>query len=275
MTQGNGFSLSTAQRAVLQSAQTTLNAARASVPQIDPHRSLLRARFTVATFIEMLLVVAIPVAMLTIAKPQLMLFWQTVIGWWAERLNMPLALANHHPVDSATWLVWNGGGLWPTNTVSMVTGIIVLIAFAGTFWMPDRWLPFKYVVRILCTVQASASVFFLLLPKQFPYDITSHLSSMLNAGYVLMVTLPVLLALGWGVLRLPLHQKLLFPVLIEIYFAVMLPHKALLQAVFVQHFSLLIMPMLYLCFGAVFDLMLFVALYSWLASRAPETALNE
>ena len=37
---------------------------------------------------------------------------------------------------------------------------------------------------------------------------------------------------------------------------------------------LLIFVLLYLCFGAVMDLMVFVALYSWLVSRAPAQALG-
>lgn len=271
---GNDLRLSDVQLTVLRSAQTTLDAARASVGRLGPHRSLLRLQFTASNLMEVLLVAALPCVLLVMAKAQLMGFWQAVIGWWALRLEMPLSLASGTG-HQAAWLLWNGDAQWPTSTVIVVTCILVLSIFARTFWMPDRQLPLKYLVRIVCTVQASAVVFFLLMPRQFPYSISSHLMSMLDAGYFLMIAIPILLALGWGVLRLPLHQKLLYPVLIMLYFAVMLPHKALLHALILQHFSLLFMPVLYLCFGVVFDLMMFVALYSWLASRAPESALSE
>jgi hypothetical protein len=122
-------------------------------------------------------------------------------------------------------------------------------------------------------VQASALLFFMAYPTSFPYTITGHLAATLNAGFYLMLAVPVLLALGWGVLRIPLHQKLLVPMFMIAYFAVLLPHQALLHALVVLHFSALFMPLLYLCFGAVLDLMIFVALYSWLVSRVPAQAL--
>ena len=138
----------------------------------------------------------------------------------------------------------------------------------------DSMLDVYTECRTLCVVQGSALLFFMFAPDRFPYTMTGHLAAMLNAGFHLMLAMPLLLALGWGVLRLPLHQKLLYPALMVAYFAVMLPHKALLHAVVVQHLSALFMPLLYLCFGAVMDLMVFVALYSWLVSRAPAQALG-
>ena len=39
-----------------------------------------------------------------------------------------------------------------------------------------------------------------------------------------------------------------------------------------QHLSVLFMPVLYICFGAVFDALVFVALYSWAVSNAPVDA---
>lgn len=49
----------------------------------------------------------------------------------------------------------------------------------------------------------------------------------------------------------------------------MVPHQVLAQALIMQHLSVLFMPVLYICFGAVFDALVFVALYSWAASNAP------
>ena len=71
------------------------------------------------------------------------------------------------------------------------------------------------------------------------------------------------------------HQKLLYPVLMLAYFALMVPHKALLSLLILQQMSVLFMPLLYLCFGTVLDLMVFVALYSWLASLAPADAVAD
>lgn len=260
-----------AQRAAIEEATARLASAARSGGTAPESASL---RMTLRGAIELLLMAVLPGAALLAVRPQLMDAWQSVMLWWSQRLGLPLELVRTGDNSSLEWLVSYTGSLVPTPLTGVLTAAAVIGAFASTWWMSDRQVPLKYLVRTLCVVQASALLFFMFTPDRFPYTMTGHLSAMLNAGFYLMLAMPLLLALGWGVLRVPLHQKLLYPVLMLAYFAVMLPHKALLHAVVVQHFSALFMPMLYLCFGAVLDLMVFVALYAWLASTAPARALS-
>jgi hypothetical protein len=231
-------------------------------------------RWTPRVAVELMLMAVLPCAALLAAKTELMAVWHSVMLWWSERLALPLALERTGDTTSLEWQVSYTGALVPDPSTGVLTAAAVIAAFASTWWMSDRQVPLKYLVRTLCVVQASALLFFMFTPNRFPYTMTGHLSALLNAGFYLMLAMPLLLALGWGVLRVPLHQKLLYPGLMVGYFAVMLPHQALLHAVVVQHLSALYMPLLYLCFGAVLDLMVFVALYSWLASRVPAQALG-
>lgn len=260
-----------AQQSAIDAATARL--ARASRSS-DTSRERASLRMTPRGAIELLLMAVLPGAALIAVRPQLMNAWQSVMLWWSQRLGLPLELVRTGDSASLDWLVSYTGALVPTPLTGVLTAAAVIGAFASTWWMSDRQVPLKYLVRTLCVVQASALLFFMFTPDRFPYTMTGHLSAMLNAGFYLMLAMPLLLALGWGVLRVPLHQKLLYPVLMLAYFSVMLPHKALLHAVVVQHFSALFMPMLYLCFGAVLDLMVFVALYAWLASTAPARALS-
>ncbi|MFP8777238.1 hypothetical protein [Hydrogenophaga sp. RWCD_12] len=260
-----------AQQAAIHEATVRLARASRSAGATPDNASL---RMTPRGAIELLLMAVLPGAALLAVRPQLMDAWQSVMLWWSQRLGLPLELVRTGDNTSLEWLVSYTGSLVPTPLTGVLTAAAVIGAFASTWWMSDRQVPLKYLVRTLCVVQASALLFFMFTPDRFPYTMTGHLSAMLNAGFYLMLAMPLLLALGWGVLRVPLHQKLLYPVLMLAYFAVMLPHKALLHAVVVQHFSALFMPMLYLCFGAVLDLMVFVALYAWLASTAPARALS-
>lgn len=261
-----------AQHEAIEAARARLDEARSGAGA--PLEAGTRLRLTPLTVVELLLMAALPCAALLAAKPWLMGFWHSVILWWSERLALPLGLVRTGDSESLEWLASYAGALVPSPATGVVAAALVIGAFASTWWMSDRQVPLKYLVRLLCVVQASALLFFMFVPTSFPYSMTGHLASLLNAGYYLMLAIPPLLALGWGVLRIPLHQKLLYPALMLAYFAFMLPHKALLHAVVVQHFSALYMPLLYLCFGAVLDLMVFVALYSWLASRAPPLALG-
>lgn len=233
-----------------------------------------RLRLTPRVALELLLMAVLPCALLLVLRNPLMSLWHRIMLWWSERLALPLELVRTGDAATLEWQVSYAGALVPGPVTGVLTAAGVIAAFASTWWMSDRQIPLKYLVRTLCVVQGSALLFFMFAPDRFPYTMTGHLAAMLNAGYYLMLAMPLLLALGWGVLRLPLHHKLTYPALMVAYFALMLPHKALLHAVVVQHLSALFMPLLYLCFGAVMDLMVFVALYSWLVSRAPAQALG-
>jgi hypothetical protein len=260
---------------VIDAARAALDHARSMAKVAPTQRGLHGLHFTYWTFIELVVMAAIPSAVLVWFRPLLMQFWLATIIWWSRRLDLPLTLTNVNAIESLQWRAGYSGSLLPTAGNGAITASLVIAVYAGTFWMSDRQTPLKYVVRTLCVVQASALLFFMFSPSMFSYTMGGHLTSMLDAGYYLMLAVPLLLALGWGVLRVPTYQKLLYPILMAAYFAVMVPHKALLHALILQHFSVLFMPILYLCFGTVFDLMVFVALYSWLASMAPPHALNQ
>jgi hypothetical protein len=265
--------LGPAQREAIQAAKARLDEAR-SGDGVAPDGGV-RLRMTPRTGLELVVMTALPCAALLAVKPWLMDFWHSVILWWSERLAMPLGLVRTGDTESLEWRASYVAALVPSPADGVIAAALVIGAFASTWWISDRLVPLKYLVRLLCVVQASALLFFMFVPTDFPYSMTGHIASMLNAGFYMMLAIPPLMALGWGVLRIPLQQKLLYPGLILLYFVVMMPHKALLHAVVVQHFSALYMPMLYLCFGAALDLMVFVALYSWLASQAPPLALGD
>ena len=94
----------------------------------------------------------------------------------------------------------------------------------------------------------------------------------MTIGYTVMLATPVMFAVGYYILNQSLFIKLFHTVLILGFFAILVPHQVLAEAFIMQHLSVLFMPVLYICFGAVFDALVFVALYSWVASNAPVNA---
>jgi hypothetical protein len=268
-------SLSVAQLGALEHARTQLLGARSVLQGRRPHRSLISTDWSTSGLLGTLLMAVLPAFALLALHDPLQEAWRALLLWWADRLVLPLTLLSVDGVQELAWLAGSENTHLPSAAKGALTAAVVFIAYAATYWLSDRQLPVKYLVRVLCVVQASALVFFLAAPSHFAYTLSGYLSASLDAGFVLMLMLPVLLALGWGVLRLPLHQKLLYPVLMLGYFAIMVPHKALLHLLILQKMSVLFMPLLYLCFGAVLDLMIFVALYSWLASLAPASAVAD
>lgn len=256
---------------LVQGAADLLRHARSQGHQTTLHRSLQHLEFGARGLLEALAIGAVLTVAVWVARPAVMRGWEHLILWWAAQLHVPLVIAEEGLLRQWTLLA-EAGSLVPGPVTGVLTAAAVMGAFAGTYWLSDRLTPAKYLVRMLCVVQASALLFFMFVPSQFPYTVGGHVSAMLQSGYYLMLALPLLLALGYGVLRLPLVRKVMEPTLMLGYFALMLPHKALLHVLVLQHFSVLFMPLLYLCFGLVFDLMLFVALYSWMVSRVPGEA---
>lgn len=266
--------LTPAQQNALLSAQEELQLARIALEGAGPHRSLLRTGWNTTTLLGVVLMSTVPMAVLLMLHRPLMALWHNLLLWWAERLALPLT---HAAVDGESTLVWLAGSAHaqlPSPLTGTVTAALIVGAYVATYALSDRQLPIKYVVRVLCFVQASALIFFLMVPSRFAHTLSGYLSATLDAGFALMLVLPVLLAFGWGVLRVPTYQKLLYPALLVGYFVLMVPHKALLHLLILQQFSVLFMPIMYIFFGAMLDLMIFVALYSWLASMAPADAIS-
>lgn len=257
----------------LAEAAARLEHARAQAPAEVVHRSARRLSPGRGSVGVALCVAAAVTLLLWVARPLVMEAWQSLVLWWSGALGIPLAIVDDGMVRRWTYVA-DARALLPGQVTGVLTATGVIAAFAATWWTSDRFVPLKFLVRTLCVVQASALVFFMTVPSLFPYTVGSHLTAMLESGYGLMLVLPLLLALGYGLLDLPLLRKLADPLLVVAYFMLALPHKAVLHMLVLQHFSVLFMPLLYLCFGLVFDIMLFVALYSWLASRAPRLAVG-
>ncbi len=189
--------------------------------------------------------------------------WREVLAFWGTRLGSP-GLGTHTaltPLPSVAWVLG--------------TAVVTAALYLWSGRWPERHWPWRVLVRGLCLVQASACLFLLWAPARFPYGLAQHLNALLQLGADLMLTMPLMLALGWGLLRLPWHLKVLGPLAVLAYFAVWLPHQAVLHAWLLSHGSVLFMPVLFLCFGLLLDGWLFIALYAWLASLTPRVPAAE
>ena len=224
-----------------------------------------------------LLLTAGPVlVLLWTGRAQLLGLWQQAVTVWAEALALPLRLQAARTVGGALQLVGQAAddgtvlpSLWGLGTAALAC----LLLWLGSARLPDAWLPLRVLLRALVGVQAVAWLVVALSPAQFPYTLGSHLSTLLNLGYGFLLAVPVLLALGWGVLAVPLWQRLLVPLALVAYLALLLPHKALLQVWLLAHSSVLYMPVLFVALGPLFDLMAFIALFGLLLSLRPSGAV--
>ncbi|MEO8388088.1 hypothetical protein [Polaromonas sp.] len=251
--------------------------ARALRVKVRPHRAITSLHVTPYLATQAIILPILLCGLLLWAKPLLLEFWRNCILFWSARLDLPFSLASRANEAGQFPLlmgVVSEGSPMPGPTTMVVTALVTLAAFALSLRMKDAQLPLKYPIRIVCVLQFVALGYFWFSSTEFPYSIARHSEELMTIGYGVMVATPVMLAMGYYILNQSLVIKLLHTVLILAFFAILIPHQVLVQAFIMQHLSVLFMPVLYICFGAVFDALIFVALYSWAVSNAPLDATN-
>lgn len=257
--------------------RTVIEAAQKARSQIKtrPHRALTPLTLTPYLRLQAVLLPVVLCALLYVAKPILFDLWRVIILFWSTGLHLPFSLASRLNESGQFGLQLPGdldGGQWPARNTLVVTAVVTALAFAASFRMTRATFPLKYPVQIICVIQAVALLYFWWTPTTFPYNIARHSEELMTIGYVVILIAPVMLAMGYYILNLSLWRKVFNTALILGFLMVMVPYQILAQALIMQHFSILFMPVLYICFGAVFDTLVFVALYSWVASNVPDNA---
>jgi hypothetical protein len=249
--------------------------ARAQRVLVRPHRSITPLKVTPWLLAQALILPLILCVLVYLGKPLLFDFWRECILFWSAGLDMPFTLTNQLN-DAGYYAMQLSSGPddrpLPSPTILLVTAVVTLAGLALSLRMKNAQLPLKYPLRIVGVIQLVTLVYFWLSPTAFPYSIARHSEELMTIGYVVMLATPVMLAMGYYLLNQRLSIKLFHTALILGFFAIMIPHQVLAQAFIMQHLSVLFMPVLYICMGAVFDALVFVALYSWAVSSAPQDA---
>lgn len=256
-------------------AFSAVRQARAKHVKVRPHRAITPLKVTPWLMAQAVVLPLLLCGLLLWARPLLLDFWRNCILFWSGGLDVPFLRSTQLNEAGQYALILSGAGdaaPLPTRGIMLVTAVITVIAFFLSLRMKQQTLPLKYPVRIVCAVQFVALVYFWFTPSVFPYTIARHSEELLTIGYVVILATPVMLAMGYYILNQSLLAKLGYTMLILGFLVLMVPHQVLVQALIMQHLSVLFMPVLYICFGAVFDALVFVALYSWAASNAPPDA---
>ncbi len=260
---------------VFHAAFAAARKARGELVTVRPHRSITPLNVTPFLLAQAIVLPLLLCGLLIWGKPLIFDFWRDCILFWSSGLDLPFSLSTRINESGQYGLNLGGGSetnVMPGKITLIVTGVLMLLALGVSSRMTHARLPLKYPVRIVAVLQLITVAYFWLSPTAFPYSIGRHSEELMTIGYVVMVSTPVMLAVGYYILNQNLLIKLLHTALILGFFTLMVPHQVLMQAFIMQHLSVLFMPVLYICFGAVFDALVFVALYSWAVSDAPMDA---
>jgi len=249
--------------------------ARAQHVRVRPHRAITPLKVTPYLLAQALLLPLVICTLLVLGKSALLGFWRDCILFWSGGLGLPFVMGTQFNESGQFAEVLStalASTPMPSLTTLWVTAGVTLAGLALSLTMRGASLPLKYPLRIICVVQLITVIYFWWTPGNFPYSIARHSEELMTIGYVIMISTPVMLAVGYYILNLSILVKLLHTAIILLFFTILIPHQVLAQAFIMQHMSVLFMPVLYLCFGAVFDALVFVALYSWAVSNAPLNA---
>lgn len=242
---------------------------------IRPHRSMAGLHWTAWRFLSSLLLALGGLALLLVALPWIGDLWQFLFARVRDGLGgldipltaQPLALPGGLGITLPSFEVVTPQ---PGAAALWAAGIACGVVFLASFLLPERLTPASYFLRLLATLQATAVAFFALSPEPFPYRQQDHVFLLLTAGLVVMALVPLVLGLTLHVFDIAFWKKALLTLVVMGHLAVFIPLKAMVHVWLIMNGTAVVMPVLFLIFGLLMDVMVFVSFYGWVLSTREE-----
>ena len=234
--------------------------------RIAPHRSMIGLEVSRWLLVDLLVLPAMFALAVFVLMDPLLDMWR----WTLDTLRVPLGL----PGVVATRVVelgpisvpipyYTAEALWPAATDLRTGWILTIVLGVAGALLKGRYTPFGFLLRALAAIQLTAQVWFTFAAPPFSYALSHYVAGLLVCGVVILLLAPVLVAFTYFIFDFPLWQKLLLASLLLVHLAVFLPLQAVVHAWIVYRGSLLTLPMLFLVFGVLLDVFVYVALYGW------------
>jgi len=157
-------------------------------------------------------------------------------------------------------------GTVPTDSTLGITAAITALLIAISLLFRDRWIPLAYFLRAVAIVQLTSVAYFAWFGAAFPYRLPEYVVGLLTAGLFLMGLVPLLLGLTFYFLDVSPIRKVGLTVAVLGHLALLLPLQAMLHASLITVLTIVVMPLLFLLFGFLLDVMVLVAFYGWAMS---------
>jgi hypothetical protein len=193
--------------------------------------------------------------------------WAYILDFWREALGMGgYVTISHYMIFglyrfTVPYLHVSAGQ--PDYITLLIGGLVTVLLFLMTFFLPVRYLPVVYLIRIATIFHASAQVFFGFIPLAFPYNASGYIHGVLIAGLALISLMPIVLGFTFYVFDFSVIRKVVFSLIIMGCLWLMIPFQYMAHAFILHHLSILFLPILFFIFGLPLNVMTFMALYSW------------
>jgi hypothetical protein len=236
---------------------------------IPQHRAFRRLRLTWRLAVSVGLLAPLWIAAYILAYPVLIDWWDRSTHFWVDALGLPATVVRV-PLD-AIFVTFDriGIDLVPqaiTLRVWLIHAGVALFAFLWTFRMSERSLPLAYLIRIICTLHALSLTFFLFFESAFPYVVLDHTRDFFGFTLFFHLIVPIILTASYYVLEASWRLQTAATAVIFTYYLVAVPFQLVAHAALIYLLSPLAMPVLYLLFGPMMNVLAFVALYAWVVT---------
>jgi len=252
------------------SAGDTLRKLGVQGGRIAPHRSMIGLRASPSLLLDLLVLPAVMLVSMFLLLEPLMGAWRWIMEVFRGPLDLGASIGTTvitlAPSVAIAVPVYQVDAGWPT-TAQLAGGWIftAVLAFIGAA-LRGGFIPLGYLLRALAIMQLAAQVWFTLAGPPFPYSLATYGSGLLVTGVVILLLAPFLVGATFFVFDFPLHKKLALGALLLGHLAVLFPLQATVHVWLIKNASMLAMPMLFLVFGVLLDVFVYVALYGWAMS---------
>jgi hypothetical protein len=235
--------------------------------QIVPtHRALARYILRPADLVSAsALVTAVMFVWLTLL-PAVCRFWHDVFVFWIHRMGLEAQIVGQ-PHQITPYLRFSIPSLQfasplPSPMIWWATAALCAGLYAATYFLRREMLPLSYLVRGVLLIQISALAYFGIISAQFVHTANDYMAGMMTTGLTLISLVPVLFGLTYYIFDFGLVKKFAVTAITMAHLTVFMPLQLLLHARLLQ-VSVLFMPVLYVAFGLMLDVLVVIAFYSW------------
>lgn len=198
--------------------------------------------------------------------PSVMQIWSDVFAFWMSRIyeggtvaHETVRLLGRELSMPFPLLVAEK----PSEHLVYTNLIVCAIAFLLSFLVPARIAPINYLLRAVILIQASASLDRIISPDYFPYTMQIYMVDALTLSIYLIFLLPLVLGFVYYIFDFGLLRKIILTVMMLAYYFLTIPCQYMLHAYIVHEGTLLFLPIMYLMFGTLLNVLMFVSIYSF------------
>jgi len=232
---------------------------------IPMHRALVTIEMSSFSRISAIIMPAVFCALIWLFMPLFIDGWGNIFEFWMQNIYgghasfkeviiLGQSLKMPFPVLEAQA---------PSERMVYMNLLVCVIAFLISFIVPKRLAPLNYLVRAALLIQASASIDRIISPEDFPYTLEIYITDSLSLAVYLVFLLPVVLGFIYYIFDFGLLRKIALTVLMLCYYYITIPCQYMLHAYLINEYTLLMLPLMYLLFGTLLDVLMFVSIYSF------------